>query len=905
MRNGPVKIVLIQAGKYDYAEVDLDGAVQIVGGNNVGKTTLINTLPFLYVDDRSKMSFGRYSLDETLEYYFRSQYSYVLFECRTLRGQAVVGWRGSSPQSDAGPQRFWYLGPYRREDFFSETGCVREPLDVSATLSSLRDLQLTPKPQQHREVLLAGAGERGAGLGIVSLKDNDKFYHFRETLKNLLMLKDISQEQMRDSLLMLADIPTDQPALEKRVVLGDDHDRLVNWRQELQRFKQHEAVIKGLLEKFETCQQVRCELMYRWTILKQQKEAFEVAHQTSIVGIDGQIAEAVTQQETSAATVTTKREEHDKLIAKRTTLENLLAPLPKLAKQFAGFAEELEHAALATLEKHVVEKQALLREAATEKLTDVEEKLEEATTKITTKQQSIQQFGQLVVTALRKEFNDEKLGRIFAILSPELLESPLGRNGITSSDPTGAVTKLRQLLKRTQEGIYQDDLLTIRFKPASAALAKLQSVEKLETELNQWQKEKVRLEKLKDAVVQRAHHAQQLDVLVDQKKKQAQRIHEYGQFKAAKESETDWRKQLGEAQGAIGALAKTITELESAAKQALEKQATLANLRKEEARQHNEVRLRFDKCLRPIFDEGSPRAGAEIPSEFDSAVSFYLSEQSRESTLAQELRTLLLQIQGFFGDRYNGATEGETIRKLREEMDGASEKEKFLQHDWDAHIQGLKTRFKQVLDDLGHIQAAATRLTSAFKQVPVSDLKAIKLTIDPNPDIVSIIKRLAGLEELALWADQSPLETALQRVRELLDKNPIIRLSELFTLGVSVTGADNTVKHYHDLSQVESDGTTVTVKVLFNLLVLKSQLRKDDVALPFFLDELDRLDADNCRAVLRTAKALGFIAITAAPRPVGEVDACLFLERHPSGRVKLTSKHRLDLRPKSVPAKPE
>ena len=37
MRNGPIKIILIQAGKYDYAEVDLDGTLQIVGGNNVGK----------------------------------------------------------------------------------------------------------------------------------------------------------------------------------------------------------------------------------------------------------------------------------------------------------------------------------------------------------------------------------------------------------------------------------------------------------------------------------------------------------------------------------------------------------------------------------------------------------------------------------------------------------------------------------------------------------------------------------------------------------------------------------------------------------------------------------------------------------------------------------------------------
>ena len=110
------------------------------------------------------------------------------------------------------------------------------------------------------------------------------------------------------------------------------------------------------------------------------------------------------------------------------------------------------------------------------------------------------------------------------------------------------------------------------------------------------------------------------------------------------------------------------------------------------------------------------------------------------------------------------------------------------------------------------------------------------------------------------------------------------------------------MKHYHEFHQVESDGTTVTVKVLFNLLVLKSQLRKDDVAVPFFLDELGTLDPANQRAVLQTAKALGFIAITAAPKPTGEVDACYFLERHQSGRVKLTSKHRLDLRPKGTPS---
>ena len=93
---------------------------------------------------------------------------------------------------------------------------------------------------------------------------------------------------------------------------------------------------------------------------------------------------------------------------------------------------------------------------------------------------------------------------------------------------------------------------------------------------------------------------------------------------------------------------------------------------------------------------------------------------------------------------------------------------------------------------------------------------------------------------------------------------------------VSVTAADGKIKHYRDFRQIESDGTTVAIKVLFNLLVLKSQLRKEDVAVPSFLDEIEKLDAANRRAVLQTAKALGFIAITAAPSAVGEVNTCCF-----------------------------
>lgn len=164
MRNGPTKIILINAGKYDEAEVSLDGAIQIVGRNNAGKSTLINTLHFLYIDDRSKMSFGPYTFDQTLDYYFINEHSYVLFECRTLRGQVVIGWRGASKASGADPERFFYLGPYRREDFFDERNRVRKPAEINTRLVE-REYQSLKKPAEHRAILLSSAAHRNNGLG--------------------------------------------------------------------------------------------------------------------------------------------------------------------------------------------------------------------------------------------------------------------------------------------------------------------------------------------------------------------------------------------------------------------------------------------------------------------------------------------------------------------------------------------------------------------------------------------------------------------------------------------------------------------------------------------------------------------------------------------------------------------
>lgn len=65
--------------------------------------------------------------------------------------------------------------------------------------------------------------------------------------------------------------------------------------------------------------------------------------------------------------------------------------------------------------------------------------------------------------------------------------------------------------------------------------------------------------------------------------------------------------------------------------------------------------------------------------------------------------------------------------------------------------------------------------------------------------------------------------------------------------------------------------------------------------MPFFLDEIQTLDPANRHAILRTARQLGFIAITAAPEAVSEVDALYFLQPQ-NGRIVLRNKHRVTVK---------
>ena len=44
-----LKMLLVNSGRFDFAEIDVDKSMHFHGGNNAGKTTIVNALQFLFV----------------------------------------------------------------------------------------------------------------------------------------------------------------------------------------------------------------------------------------------------------------------------------------------------------------------------------------------------------------------------------------------------------------------------------------------------------------------------------------------------------------------------------------------------------------------------------------------------------------------------------------------------------------------------------------------------------------------------------------------------------------------------------------------------------------------------------------------------------------------------------------
>lgn len=898
-RLGPTKLIAIRSGSYDYAEVDLATSIQLVGPNNAGKTTLINTLQFLYIDNRNHMAFGDHEPEATKTYYFPDHYSYLLFECQGPKGTYVLGWRGQSKSSGGDPIRFTYDGHYDVTDYLTVDDHVADPKTVNAKLAQRNYRELKDAGMHRDSIMVATKGESN-GLGVVHLNEVERYAHFKEVLKNLLSLRSIDQHEMKRSLLMLANIPPNKPALEANRLMTEDFERIRDRRLKLNTLKSE----KERLEKYIGMSDTRFDLEARLaTVYGELMEKRRKAHDHNKHVKEAILAKQDALEKEKISTVEILKDFDEKITeiaGAKGRVEGDLARIAELGKGLEQFVENLEREALSNAKErlHALNRQLGNAEEADRQRTA--RNLAEVTARVASTERGIANFDKALITELRETMSDEDLHGLSRLFNVEILRLPVEKGGVELKKRKQVDALLKSLAENIKDEAYSDALLKLPLPDNSTAWKELVDVKAMKKALNDLKAEQDRLRKLMDAIENREALAKERASVQAECDAHIQLLNKWEHFRKEKIEEPRLQKRLAEAvkeKTAADRERKEIREKLDEISVKLFEQRTALN--QEDDRFNRLLRL-MEACVPPPDPEAKGRVLVSVPNDAEDAIELYRKHLAEHNAMSREMDQLRSKIENVLKSDIIGPTEMETVRLMREQIEGLPTFEETLRKDWDNYLHLLRANFANVLNGLNDIKSAAEKLNRRFTNVSVSNLESLKMEVIDQNELVVALKELAETDHTGLFDSSGKLDAAYQSFRNKLSERLTLNYGDLFTLRFTVsTQAGRT--HSYDNLQVESHGTAITIKVLFNLLVLRSMLKEDPKTrtplsrVPFFLDEIHSLDATNRGAVLRMSKDLGFMAITAAPEPVSEVDALYFL-RPVNGRLVVRNELRIGVK---------
>ena len=889
-RCGPSKIVVFHCGKFDYAEVEVDAPVHLIGPNNVGKTSLISLLQFLYLDDQRHMQFSR-EMSETRRYYFPEKYSYALFECLTPSGFQVVGVRGLGPVRQHEFERFVYTGRIDIQDFLDDERRMREPEDSMARLAVKGFKRMEPR---HLRAAITGVGDgRDVYLGLVPARHGSTYERFRKVFGNILRLSHIRQDELKQLLLDIYKHEFEQPDgidLARNYATGFEKVRRDS--HEVQELKLLQADIERLLRHLERRDRAREAIPALWQAIGEsfmaQKAEFdrqETVLQEKRGTIEAEQAELKTRLETAHA-------ELNALAGKGAVLEEKLAGLNKQRLKFERFEPEWARQRQSTVQARQEELIVKLRSAADESVEQVRKRLKGAEERLADKQAQFENLAHAAVNHLRKLMKDQEIADAFSILNPDLLKLPVnsGKPGITSPGEKIPAALIGELLENLKGRILHVRGLKVDLNALNAPrLAEYRDPAQIKEDIAVLDRDIRRfMETLETARQAESLRAEKASL----EKEHASLIRDlaaYEAFCSEIANEAGWKDQLEALQFRSLLLRGQVAVHEQRRSQLVEEDQRNRSERMEvERRRHT---LLGQKQSLPPPSEAWPLCPLEdIAMEWDDLSVRYRKAHGEEQSQAEQVRELLDTVERRTYGRYTAVDEVGTIQALRDQLESIPQRERAVEEMWKGIAVGIKKDLQSIGKDLDTLKGLIGTLNRQLAAVSISNLASLKLLIEEWPHWVKLIREVTVDEELPLFGNPKAAEEAFQGIGRLLADHPRVGLNDLFNLCFEVGTPDGKFYRHEHLDAIESNGTTMAIKVLVNLVLLRSLLGGAEVQIPFYLDECSSLDQGNLAAIVNAARQMGFIAVLASPEAMDAADKLYFLEEQAGGRVVLDPK---------------
>ena len=900
--NGPIRLIMLRSGKYDYAEVEMDVPVHLVGPNNVGKTSLIAALQFLYLDEQRQMHFSR-GLDETRRYYFPDPNSYLLFECRTPSGFQVLGVHGLGPLKGYDFERFGYQGRFEKEDFIGPGRHILEADKIRANLSVKGYTRLEPR---HLRSALTGIGDsKGVHLGLVPLRNRDHYNRFRSVFKNLLRLSHLRQDELKALVLDIYRGDFQQVEIDLERQFTDLYSRVKTEAYELQELRGLEEHIRLLAEQHARQRRLQSRLPAVWKGIQKKFLERQDAFETKIRELEARLkAFSRDREETQKAKKELEKSRRE-ITGRLAILKEQLMRLETDREKFSDFIPEWAEQKKRALQKEVEKTGQKLLGAFSEPAAQIERRINAHKRELVSLERNIEGIEKTLAARMRKEFSEGDLGSLFRLLNPEILGLSEGeRKEITVDDPRKARGQVRAILSRAGEDLFRGDGFSIKLTALTPPdLARYSDSEAIKARMKEIKLLLGRDQDLLDA----SRRAEELKKLQAEKRRELHgiiaTIEVFRAFEKRLENAERWQEEAGELQKRESELSDRIEELDERLQTLVVRQQKTTGLM-EDAKKERQKLIRRLQELSPPKDGWKPGEQADLPEDIEDLLRIYKREYQEEERLGNEVaRGLQLIEQRTYG-RYPATDEAAAISRLLEEVEGLDEKQRAVEELWTSIAVGLRSSFKGLARDLDALKGRVGQVNRALKGVSVSNLARLRLVVAERSEWVRRIRELSQGEELPLFADPERTRDAMEGLGRLLSKYPRVGLSDLFDIQFEVHDIQGEEKTYPHLENIESHGTTITIKVIVNLILLRGLLGREDVRIPYYLDEVSSLDHNNLQAIVDQSRTLGFTPVLASPEAMAVAENIYYLTEQ-QGRVVLeprTSLLRLEKRTATVVA---
>ncbi|HOX22504.1 MAG TPA: hypothetical protein PLL10_03495, partial [Elusimicrobiales bacterium] len=682
-RQGLSRLIAIHCGKYDYANIETASSLHLVGPNNVGKTSLIALLQFLYIDDQRKMHFSRDSA-QTRRYYFPDPYSYVIFECMTPTGIQCLGVHGLGPLKMNEYERFAWTGQFEEEDFLDEN---RRPLPYDKVKEKLALKGYAELEPRHLRAALTGIGDnKGINLGLVPLRHRDYYERFRSAFCNLLRLAHLKQEELKELLLEIYDSEFQVRAIDLERGYTNQYAAIRRDAQNWHLLKELAPDITKLLAHVAGRDNWRKRLPCLWDAIGIAYENEKSRLETESADIATELQKVDEQNAAIRASIEQAQEWRIKTASTKNRLADELAELEQEKTHFADFVLEWKQSRQQTLNAEIETLVFQLRDASEDSQERVQARIARTKRELSVLRTQLENAERNVALQLKGKIGSEKIEVVFKILNPELLSLPLGPDGIAVTDEKAALKDLDRVYGKIKAGSFETDGAKINISAIPAhEFAVYTSPDLLRGEIENYERQLNKDSLILEAIAK-------TDELKSQKAaKQAElsalerELLGFEAFRNKLAQEPQWREQLFTLEKEESQIRDEQNKLESS-RDDLHSTREKLKRKTEETERKRQTLLKQRQNLPSLPEEWrglQEQANApEEESDFDLLLSTYrngFEKEERENELAQEYFS---RIEKSTYSALKGATELETVETLRQQLEALPEKEKLAQQAW-------------------------------------------------------------------------------------------------------------------------------------------------------------------------------------------------------------------------------